>query len=133
MHSYKIGRDYFQQAFVRILRIAQCNLICQENVPLKISPYLIRMQLDPIKLTGIKIPLVGTNDLNIKYLLGRFEEVFENVKILDYRLDYTSGYIDPDDSNDYINEFNNKYIEIGKSFLTYPMVFQKPDEMEVKI
>lgn len=98
-----------------------------------ISPYLIRMQLDPIKLTGIKIPLVGTNDLNIKYLLGRFEEVFENVKILDYRLDYTSGYIDPDDSNDYISEFNNKYIEIGKSFLTYPMVFQKPDEMEVKI
>ena len=116
MNAYRIALAYAKYADEKLIQA--------------ISPLVIRMGMDTVGITGLVVPSLPDNQAKAMYLDMAFSKTMKEIRALTFRIDYTNGFIDPED-HEYSDALTQKYIEIGKNYLTYPMVFQK-EEVELK-
>ena len=116
MNAYRIALAYAKYSDEKLIQA--------------VSPLVIRMGMDTVGITGLVVPPLPGNQAKAMYLEMAFSKTMKEIRALTFRIDYTNGFIDPED-REYSDALTQKYIEIGKNYLTYPMVFQK-EEAELK-
>ena len=79
--------------------------------------------------TEVKMPDVGINYQNAAFFKTQFQTFYDDISLYKSRIDKMSRYIDPD-SRDYVDDMTRKYSEVAKSFLVYPMLFEKSEELK---
>ncbi len=100
-----------------------------ESLIKKLEQEIIDLGLVPVDYTGIKMPDVGLNYQNAAFFKTQFQTFYDDIFLYKDRIDKMSRYIDPD-LKDYTDDMTRKYADIAKSFLVYPMLFEKPEELK---
>ena len=131
--SYKRAEHDFSLSVLKAYKLSLAYAkYSDESLMEKIVPYAVKIGIDVPEKTGLVVPDVGINGIKGMHIKFSFEKLMSDIRLLEYRMDYTKGFIDPDDK-EYVDSMTNKYGEIGKFYLTYTKIYEKPDEVEMKV